>query len=178
MTTGVSGHSRILGIDPGSRRTGWGVIDSRDDRHQLVAAGVIQAMQSGQDTAFPERLRVIFSELDALIRQWLPTEVAVEQVFMSRNADSALKLGQARGAAICAAVQHDLPVHEYAPRLIKQALVGKGGADKAQVQHMVRVILAIGEPLQEDAADALAAAICHAHSTRTQGILRQQGRAF
>ncbi len=174
----ATASTRILGIDPGSRHTGWGVIDSRNDQHRLVAAGVIHAMTATGSDTFPDRLRVIFNELQALIRQWSPAEVAVEQVFMSRNADSALKLGQARGAAICAAVHHDLPVHEYAPRLIKQALVGKGGADKAQVQHMVRVMLSITEPLAEDAADALAAAICHAHSMRTRKIMQQRGRAF
>ncbi len=170
--------TRILGIDPGSRRTGWGLIDTVDDRHRLVDHGVIQTMAPGADPGFPARLGVIFSALCRLVEQYAPQQVAVEQVFMSRNADAALKLGQARGAAVCAAVHHGLPVHEYAPRQVKQALVGRGGAEKQQVQHMVRMVLSLGDTPAEDAADALAVAICHAHHLRTHLLMRQQGRAF
>jgi crossover junction endodeoxyribonuclease RuvC len=154
---------KILGIDPGSRFTGYGIIEVRGDQARLVHTGVIKA-GSGD---FPERLGTIFSELRALLADHAPDEVAVETVFMSHNAGSALKLGQARGAAICAAIAAGLPVSEYAPRAVKQAMVGKGGADKSQVQHMVRILLNHSEALPEDAADALAVALCHQHTQQT-----------
>ena len=116
---------------------------------------------------FSRRLKQIFEELGAIIARWRPQEVAIERVFMSKNADSALKLGQARGAAICAVVSQQLDVAEYAPSEIKQAVVGTGGADKTQVQHMVGVLLAIPGKLQADAADALAVAMAHAHTRAT-----------
>lgn len=161
---------KILGIDPGSRRTGYGIIEVRSDRAVLVISGVINA--GGGD--FPGRLGTIFSELRELIRAHRPDEVAVESVFVSHNAGSALKLGQARGAAICAAIAGGLPVSEYAPRAIKQAMVGRGGADKRQVQHMVRVLLNYRESLAEDAADALAVALCHQHTQQTLSRLGGQ----
>jgi crossover junction endodeoxyribonuclease RuvC len=149
--------TRILGIDPGSRLTGYGLIDS-DGRHaRYISSGCIKV--SG--ATLPDKLGLIFIELGELIGEFLPQQLAIENVFMHRNADSALKLGQARGAAICAAVTRGLPVAEYAPREIKQAVVGKGGADKLQVQHMVRVLLGLAETPQADAADALAIALCH-----------------
>lgn len=154
---------RILGIDPGSRFTGFGIIDVEGDRTTLVQHGVIRS-GSGE---FTERLGVIFAELRDLIRDHEPNEVAVETVFVSRNAASALKLGQARGAAVCAAISMGLPVAEYSPRLVKQAVVGRGGADKVQVQHMVRVLLGLREAPEEDAADALAVALCHYHTQST-----------
>lgn len=154
---------RILGIDPGSRFTGFGIIDVQGDRATLVQQGVIRT-GSGE---FTERLGIIFAELRALIEQHQPTEVAVETVFVSRNAASALKLGQARGAAVCAAISMDLPVAEYSPRSVKQAIVGRGGADKVQVQHMVTVLLRLQESPSEDAADALAVALCHQHTQQT-----------
>jgi crossover junction endodeoxyribonuclease RuvC len=154
---------RILGIDPGSRFTGFGIIDVEGDRTTLVQHGVIRS-GSGE---FTERLGVIFAELRDLIRDHEPNEVAVETVFVSRNAASALKLGQARGAAVCAAISMGLPVAEYSPRLVKQAVVGRGGADKVQVQHMVCVLLNLAEPPPEDAADALAVALCHQHTQQT-----------
>jgi crossover junction endodeoxyribonuclease RuvC len=107
---------------------------------------------------------MIFRALEDIIGTWLPTEMAIERVFVNRNIDSALKLGQARGAAICAGVNHALPVAEYAAREIKQGVVGRGGAEKTQVQHMVRVLLALDQQPTEDEADALALALCHAHS--------------
>lgn len=150
---------RILGIDPGSRITGYGLIDT-DGRHSVyVGSGCLQVAGDG----LAERLGMIFHELGAVIDEFRPVQFAVESVFMHRNADSALKLGQARGAAICAAVTRELPVAEYAPREIKQAVVGKGGADKRQVQHMVRVLLNLADTPQADAADALAVALCHGH---------------
>jgi len=154
---------RILGIDPGSRFTGFGIIDVDGDRATLVRHGVIRT-GTGE---FTERLGVIFAELRELIQEHSPAEVAVETVFLSHNAASALKLGQARGAAVCAAISMGLPVSEYSPRSVKQAIVGRGGADKVQVQHMVSVLLQLPETPAEDAADALAVALCHQHTQQT-----------
>lgn len=163
--------TRILGIDPGSRVTGYGVIDSDGVRTRHVASGCIRA----GDGSFPERLNEIYTRIGAIVAEFAPAEVAVEQVFMHRNADSALKLGQARAAAICGTFGGAAVLYEYAAREIKQAVVGRGGADKAQVQHMVRVILSLdGEP-PTDEADALAAAICHAHSRRVSHTLASVG---
>ena len=151
---------RILGIDPGSRVTGIGVIEVNGDRAVPVHHGVIQT--GGGE--FPERLGVIFRGVGEIIEIHAPDEVAVETVFVSKNAGSALKLGQARGVAIAAGVAHGLPVHEYAARKVKLGVVGTGRATKEQVQHMVRVLLQLpGEP-QADAADALAIAICHVNT--------------
>ena len=155
---------RLLGIDPGSRVTGYGILDMDGPRNRYIASGCIQT-DSGRP--LPERLKTIFEGLTDVIRAHQPAEVAVEQVFMHRNPDSALKLGQARGAAICAVVMAGLPVSEYAPRAIKQAVVGSGAADKAQVQRMVALLLNLPEPPQADAADALAVAICHGHTRQT-----------
>jgi len=154
--------TRILGIDPGSRFTGYGLIDSDGQHARYVGSGCVKV---GGDS-LPQKLGRIFSELSILIDEFQPQQFAIESVFMHRNADSALKLGQARGAAICAAVTCALPVTEYAPREIKQAVVGKGGADKLQVQHMVKVLLNLTETPQADAADALAIALCHSFQQR------------
>ncbi len=154
---------RILGIDPGSRFTGFGIIEVDGSRALPIHQGVIKA-GSGE---FPERLGIIFSGISDLIDEFRPDEVAVETVFVSKNASSALKLGQARGAAVCAAIAKGLPVAEYSPRSVKQAIVGRGGADKVQVQHMVTVLLQLKEKLAEDAADALAVALCHQHTQQT-----------
>ena len=154
-----------MGIDPGSRITGYGVIDLDGPRNRYVASGCIQ---TASDRPLPERLKTIFEAVTAAIQAHQPMEVAVEQVFMHRNPDSALKLGQARGAALCAVVMAGLPVSEYAARAIKQAVVGSGAADKTQVQHMVRLLLNLPEAPQADAADALAVAICHGHTRQTQ----------
>lgn len=161
---------RILGLDPGSRRTGFGVVECRDGQLTLLAQGCLDV-----STAQPvTRLRLIFEGLAALVGEHTPGEVAVERVFVSRNVDSALKLGQARGAALCA-VPGGVPVFEYAPRAIKLALVGSGGAEKFQVAHMVRVLLGVPGPLTADAADALAVAVCHAHARRLSALAAQQG---
>lgn len=150
---------RILGIDPGSRFTGYGMIES-DGRSSIhITSGCIKV--TGE--RLPEKLGMIFTEISHLIDMHRPEQFAIENVFMNRNADSALKLGQARGAAICAAVTRQIPVAEYAPREIKQAVVGKGGAEKQQIQHMVRILLNMRAPLQSDEADALAIALCHSH---------------
>ena len=153
---------RILGIDPGSQRTGVGIIDADavgNSRH--VWHGALELL--GNEN-FNLRLKQIFDDLSALIDEWNPHEVAIERVFMAKNPDSALKLGQARGAAICAVVSKNIEVTEYAPRAIKQAIVGGGGSEKTQVQHMVGVLLNLNTKLQADAADALAVALTHAHT--------------
>lgn len=162
--------SLILGIDPGSRKTGFGIINVVGAKTEYVTSGVIRLEAL---PTFPERLNMLFRYLSEVIEQWAPQEAAIEQVFMGRSADSALKLGQARGAAILAATQSGLEVSEYAARKIKQAVVGKGGADKIQVQHMVQFLLKLPGLPQEDAADALAVAMCHAH-TRA-GLVRVAG---
>jgi crossover junction endodeoxyribonuclease RuvC len=155
------GCLRILGIDPGSQRTGVGIIEA-EPTGKLRCVFRATLVVAGEET-IPLRQKRINDELWAIIDAEAPGEAAVERVFMAKNADSALKLGQARGAAICAAVGHGLPVSEYAPNAIKQAVVGRGHAGKEQVQHMVGILLNVHEPLQADAADALAIAITHAH---------------
>lgn len=150
----------ILGVDPGSRKTGFGIINVVGNQHDYVTSGVIRL----PDEDLPERLKVIFNSLTKIIEQHCPQQVAVEQVFMAKNAGSALKLGQARGAAIVACVTQGLEVAEYSARQIKQAVVGTGAANKEQVQHMVKTLLRLPGMPQEDAADALGAAICHAHT--------------
>jgi len=162
---------RILGIDPGSRITGCGVIEIDGQRARLIHQFVIRTSQG----EFPARLADIFEGVRRLIDEHHPDEAAIESVFISRNASSALKLGQARGAAICAAVSMGIGVSEYSPRSVKQAIVGRGGAEKVQVQHMVGVLLRIEQQLAEDAADALAVALCHQHTRET--LLRMQGAA-
>lgn len=152
----------ILGIDPGSQVTGYGIIRSDGQTHSYVASGSI--IVRGQD--FPSRLAQIFNAIHQIIAQHLPQEAAIEQVFMARNANSALKLGQARGAAIVALAKHPLLISEYSPRSIKQAIVGYGDASKQQIQHMTRILLNLTKVPPTDAADALAVAICHAQ-TRT-----------
>lgn len=154
----------ILGIDPGSRLTGFGIIRAAGPRFQYVTSGCIRL--NGND-ALPARLKVIFESVTEIIADHQPDECAVEQVFMAKSAGSALKLGQARGAAIVAAVNRDLPVFEYSARRIKQSVVGTGAADKEQVQHMVRHLLKLPGAPQADAADALAAALCHAHTRQS-----------
>ncbi len=161
--------TRILGIDPGSRTTGIGIVDS-DGRNCKVVH--FQPIKCG-DGSFPDRLKVIFTDITTLIHKYRPDEVSIETVFMAKNAGSALKLGQARGAAICAAVAMDLPLYEYAPKAIKQSVVGKGAAAKSQVQYMVALLLNISGNIQEDAADALAAALCHANSRWTLAKINQ-----
>ncbi len=154
------GLIRVMGIDPGSVITGYGIIESDGARSFYLAHGHIRV----RGDSFPERLGHIHGELSAILEQWRPEEVAIEQVFMSNNPMSALKLGQARGAAITAVVSRQISVAEYAARLVKQVVTGSGSADKSQVQTMVKALLQIERPLQVDAADGLAIAICHAHS--------------
>lgn len=151
---------RILGIDPGSRTTGFAVIDT-DGRHsRRVASGCIRV----GDEPWPERLGSIFDGVLRVVDEYRPHEMAVEQLIFARDPTAALKLGQARGAVLCAGLKGGVQVHEYSPKSVKLAVVGTGGAEKCQVQHMVRVLLALGEEPSEDEADALALALCHAHS--------------
>lgn len=151
--------SIILGIDPGSRLTGYGVIRQTGRQLTYLGSGCIR---TGVDD-LPSRLKRIYAGVSEIILQFQPDVFAIEQVFMAKNADSALKLGQARGAAIVAAVNNQLPVFEYAARLVKQSVVGTGAADKKQVQHMVKMLLKLPASPQADAADALAIAITHSH---------------
>ncbi|MFV0542509.1 MAG: crossover junction endodeoxyribonuclease RuvC [Marinicella pacifica] len=155
---------RILGIDPGSRYTGIGIIDARQQQLSYVHHETIRCGNGD----FPERLGIIFRGINEIIRQYNPHEMAIETVFMAKNAQSAIKLGQARGAAICATQAQSVKVHEYAPKAIKQAVVGKGAAAKTQVQYMVGLLLNLQDKIQEDAADGLAVAICHANNRWTQ----------
>jgi crossover junction endodeoxyribonuclease RuvC len=161
----------ILGIDPGSRITGYGVIKKVGQKSEYIASGCIRL----QGDELAGRLKQIYDGVREIIGQFKPTEFAIEQVFMAKNPDSALKLGQARGAAIVAATTFDLPVAEYSARQIKQAVVGKGAAEKSQVQHMVTYLLGLGATPQADAADALAVALCHNHSQ--QSLIKLSGQA-
>lgn len=163
--------SIILGIDPGSRITGYGVIKIERNKTIYLGSGCIKVAHDELSV----RLKRIFESVSEIITQFAPTSFAIEQVFMAKNPDSALKLGQARGAAIVAATQFDLPVAEYSARQIKQSVVGTGGADKAQVQHMVKQLLSLPKTPQADAADALAVALCHIHTQ--QSLLHMSGRA-
>ena len=151
---------RVLGIDPGSRITGLGVVESVDGRLVGVAS---QSLRLGNGE-LSMRLAHIYNAVGELIESARPDVVAIEQVFMATNARAALTLGHARGSAMCAAVNADRPVFEYSAKQIKQAVVGTGGAQKEQVQHMVRVLLNLSKNPQADAADALACAICHIHT--------------
>lgn len=161
--------SVILGIDPGSRLCGYGLINARGSKLEYLASGVIKMGTS----PFPERLHTIFTDISDIITEFAPGEAAIEEVFMGKNASSALKLGQARGAAIVACTRFELPVAEYSARRVKQALVGKGQAEKSQVQQMVKSILGLSRVPAEDAADALAIAICHANTENT--LIRMAG---
>ncbi|MGB6977540.1 MAG: crossover junction endodeoxyribonuclease RuvC [Gammaproteobacteria bacterium] len=156
----VDSMNTILGIDPGSRITGYGIIRTDGLRHTYVTSGCI--VTRGENSA--QRLGQIHQGIVELLRAHTPNEVAVEQVFMHRNALSALKLGQARGAAIAAVATYNLSIEEYAPRRIKQTIAGYGAADKTQVAYMVKQVLQLTGKLATDAADALAVAICHAQS--------------
>lgn len=149
----------ILGIDPGSRITGYGVVRDTGRGCEYVASGCIRTGRG----ELSERLRAVFSGVSEVIRTYGPVTMGIEQVFMARNADSALKLGQARGAAIVAGAEAGLQIAEYTATQVKQAIAGTGGADKQQVQMMVMHLLKLLEKPQLDASDALAIALCHAH---------------
>jgi crossover junction endodeoxyribonuclease RuvC len=161
----------ILGIDPGSRLTGYGVVRQTGQKFEYIASGCIRLTLND----IPDRLKQIFDGVSEIIQQNQPDVFAIEQVFMARNPDSALKLGQARGAAIVAAKNAGLEVFEYSARQVKQAVVGTGAADKTQVQHMIRTLLKLPGNPQADAADALAVAMCHGHTH--QSLLNMAGQA-
>ena len=158
---------RILGLDPGSRLTGFGVVDFDGSRAVYVASGSVRSV----DGAFAERLRLIFRAVSDIAAEYRPHAVVIESIFVHRNAGTALKLGHARSAALCATFERNIEVFEYAPREIKQAIVGTGAASKAQVQHMVASLLGLAGRPSPDAADALAAALCHGHARRLQARL-------
>ena len=164
---------RILGIDPGSRVTGYGIVDVSGRDVRYVDSGCIRLAHEDM----PVRLMMIHQDITQLITQYRPQEFAIEAIFVHKNPDSALKLGQARGVALCAAVLGGLPVSEYAAKSIKQAVVGKGGAAKAQVQHMVQMLLGRSGRIQSDAADALAVAMTHARHLQTQMQRQRAGVA-
>lgn len=157
---GSAQRVRILGLDPGSRATGFAVIECGGPVTTYVTSGAIRT----EGDSFPERLQEIFAGVARLVGEFQPREVAIERVFMHRNPDSALKLGQARGAALCGTFAGQPRVYEYAPREIKLAVVGTGAAQKEQVQLMVKQLLRLSGTPGADAADALAVALCHAHS--------------
>jgi crossover junction endodeoxyribonuclease RuvC len=163
----LTNRQRILGIDPGSRLTGFGVLDCEGDRAVYVASGSVSSL----DGDFPERLKMIFRSISEIVAEYRPDVVVVESVFMHKNAGSALKLGHARSAAICATFDLDVTVYEYAPREIKQAVVGTGAATKEQIQHMIKHMLKLDGDPSPDAADALAAALCHANQRRLNRVV-------
>ena len=163
--------SIILGIDPGSRLTGYGVVRQKGHKFEYLGSGCIRITAEG----IPSKLKQIHDGVREIILQFNPDEAAIEQVFMAKNADSALKLGQARGAAIVSAANSGIMMAEYSARQVKQAVVGTGGADKSQVQAMVKHLLKLPGTPQADAADALAIAICHGHTR--QSLINMAGQA-
>jgi len=163
---------RVLGIDPGSRITGYGIAEKIGNRLVHIDNGAIITDKAGD---FPNRLKAIYEGLAHVIATYVPDAVAVEQIFLAHNAQSALKLGQARGAAIVAGVNAGLPVFEYTAVQVKQAVVGHGHASKDQVQQMVRILLHLPEIAQADASDALAVAICHANSANLKAMVQAKG---
>lgn len=160
---------RIIGVDPGSVKTGVGIIDVRGNHLQHVHHAMIRTGKGD----FDERLHILFSSLSDIIAAFNPESAAIEDVFVSKNVSSALKLGQARGALVAACGFHGLRVSPYSPTKVKQAVVGFGRADKDQIGHMIRMLLHPPEPCPEDAADALAVAICHAHHTPMQKLVKK-----
>jgi crossover junction endodeoxyribonuclease RuvC len=163
----------VLGLDPGSRATGYAFIECAGTRSSYLASGAIRT--TGE--SFPARLQEIFEGVSRLVDEFHPDEVAIERVFMHRNPDSAIKLGQARGAALCGTFAAQTRVYEYAPREIKLAVVGTGAAQKGQVQLMVKQLLRLSGTLGPDAADALAVALCHANARRLQELVKSAGAA-
>jgi crossover junction endodeoxyribonuclease RuvC len=183
VTTGAASRTvatRILGLDPGLRVTGFGLIDVLGSHLRYVASGCIRTTD-GPGNTLPARLKTLLDGVGEIIATYRPDLAVVEKVFVNVNPQSTLLLGQARGAVICGAVSHNLPVTEYTALQVKQAVVGHGKAAKEQVQHMVARLLALPAAPQSDAADALACAICHAHSSQGLGALggtgaRRRGR--
>jgi crossover junction endodeoxyribonuclease RuvC len=163
----------VLGIDPGTAITGYGLVRETRDRLYLVDSGVVTT-RAGQP--LPKRLQIIYGGLTAIIRQHEPDVAAVEELFFSRNVRTALSVGHARGVTLLALADADLPIHEYKPLEVKQAVAGYGGADKQQVQEMVRMLLNLERaPQPDDAADAVAVAVCHIHSARMAALIASAG---
>lgn len=158
----------ILGIDPGSRVTGFGVIEIKGNHRHYLSSGSIKT----KGELLSDKLYQIYEGLCTIIQKYTPNQVAIEKVFLNKNVDSALKLGHARGAAFIAVAHNKLSLSEYSPRLIKKTVVGYGGADKHQIQQMIKILLCLSDVPQRDAADALAIAMCHAsHHKMNQGSL-------
>ena len=164
----MSGAVRILGLDPGLRRTGWGLVISEGNRLSHVASGIVT---SSDKEPLPIRLRQLYDGLSEQLRALAPDEVAVEETFVNENAQSTLKLGHARAVSLLVPALAGLPVAEYAANLVKKTVVGTGHADKKQIQAMVRVLLPKSDPKSDDAADALAIAVTHAHHRRARALL-------
>ena len=163
---------RILGIDPGSQKTGYGIIDFEKNNSTHVDSGCIYV----KGDTFVDRLGYIFQQVGEIIVEYQPAELSIEKAFVNKNIDSAMKLSQARAAAICAAVNASLKVAEYTPKAVKSAVVGTGNASKEQVQHMMSMILKLEKGLQEDQADALGIALCHAHNRDLAGKIAAPSR--
>jgi|Laugrespbdmm15sn_2_1035079.scaffolds.fasta_scaffold11747_2 crossover junction endodeoxyribonuclease RuvC len=153
----------ILGIDPGSRKCGYGLVASHGSRLEYLTCGIIRV----ESLPFNDRLQCIFETITQIIEEFNPQIAAVEEVFVGKSGASALKLGHARGVAILACTNQKLEIHEYATRKIKQTVTGTGSAEKAQMQHMIKTLLQLSDAPSEDAADALSVAVCHAHTTQT-----------
>jgi len=160
---------RVLGIDPGSRRTGWGVVQLEGTRLHHVGAGTIAVPEK---LPLAKRLHMIHQGLQQVIAEHQPEAVAVEEIFFAKYANAALKLGHARGVALLAAAQAELEVHEYPPAVVKRTVVGRGAADKLQVARLIAALLGLKSPPEEDAADALAVAITHIQASRSKAIKR------
>lgn len=160
---------RVLGIDPGSRRTGWGVVQLEGSRLRHLGAGTIAAPGK---LSLPKRLQIIHRELAQVISEHEPEHVAVEEIFFAKYANAALKLGHARGVALLVAAESDLEVHEYPPAVVKRTVVGRGAADKVQVSRLVAALLGLDAPPEEDTADALAVAITHIQAARSGALGR------
>ncbi len=155
---------RVIGIDPGTAITGWGVVDGDGEVLTMISGGVVTTPAG---MPLPQRLQAIYRELTEIVARWQPDEAALEELFFSKNAKTALAVGHGRGAAMLALANANLPIAEYKPLVVKQALTGYGGADKLQMQQMVKLLLGLADiPRPDDAADALAVAICHLHSAR------------
>jgi len=160
---------RIIGIDPGTAVTGWGIVEEREQTATMIAYGVVTTVAK---TPFPNRLQTIYQELTQIIAEWHPDSSAIEELFFSKNAKTALSVGHGRGVAMLALANANLPITEYKPLEIKQAITGYGGATKLQIQQMVKLLLELDDiPRPDDAADALAVAICHLHSIRLRSLV-------